>query len=67
MDETTPQTVALSEAQVAICGENAVLPARFVGCGKPIAKWEQVYRCTHCHAPFHWECAETHFREEPVS
>lgn len=44
-----------------ICGENPVLPSRIVGCGRPIADWNSVYRCTHCDVPFHKECAEMHF------
>ena len=48
-----------------ICGQNSVLPARFVGCGKPIEDWALVYRCTHCDVPFHKDCANTHF-EGPI-
>ena len=44
-----------------ICGQNAVLPARIVGCGQPIETWDEVYRCTHCDVPFHKECANKHF------
>jgi hypothetical protein len=44
-----------------ICGQNDVLPARLVGCGKEIESWEAVYRCTHCDVPFHKDCANTHF------
>ena len=46
---------------VAICGDNLVLPARIVGCGKGIDSWNLVYRCTHCDVPFHKDCAGKHF------
>ena len=46
---------------VAICGENAVFPARVSGCAEPIMTHGEVYRCTDCDIPFHKECAKKHF------
>lgn len=44
-----------------ICGENAVFPARLLGCAMPIERPEEVFRCTDCCVPFHRECARRHF------
>ncbi len=49
-----------------ICGHNAVLPARFVGCGAEIKSWGEVYRCTHCDVAFHKGCALRHFASDAV-
>jgi hypothetical protein len=51
---------------VAICGDNPVLPARIVGCGKPIEDVASLYRCTHCDVPFHKACANKHFSDGDV-
>lgn len=53
-------------AEPPICGDNRILPARILGCGNPITRWELVYRCTHCDAPFHKHCAEKHFKADSV-
>lgn len=49
-----------------ICGQNSAMPARLVGCGKPIAGIDDLYRCTHCSTPFHRDCAEKHFKSDNI-
>jgi hypothetical protein len=42
------------------CGQNSVLEADLVGCGKAINDSE-IFRCVDCSVPFHRECARKHF------
>lgn len=53
-----------TQAICATCGENPLLPAALVGCGKPIHTCAEVYRCTDCGVPFHRECAKRHFGQD---
>lgn len=49
-------------SEALICGENTTpIDADLVGCGKPIERPEDVYRCTDCAVPFHRACAIKHF------
>jgi hypothetical protein len=58
----TVQPVAPSEDSYIICGVNPTpIDADLIGCGKPIIRPEDVYRCTDCEIPFHRECAKQHF------
>ena len=49
-----------------ICGENSVLDADFIGCGKIIWDVKDLYRCTDCSVPFHRQCAKRHFEKDNV-
>jgi hypothetical protein len=57
----------LDVREALICGTNcSPIPADMVGCGKPIASLNALYRCTHCDVPFHKECADKHFQGDNV-
>lgn len=56
---------ALRPGAGSVCGYNTTLPARLVGCGKPIMAGQD-YRCTHCGVRFHKDCAERHFKSDNV-
>jgi hypothetical protein len=47
------------------CGQNQVLDADLVGCGRAIAEGE-VYRCVECKVSFHRECARKHFNRGEI-
>ncbi len=47
-----------------ICGQNPVIDADLVGCGKVIERPDDVYRCTDCAVPFHRTCAIRHFETD---
>lgn len=54
---------ALELCTPVLCGQNELFPPERVGCGQPITREIDVFRCTDCATPFHRECAKAHFGE----
>lgn len=48
---------------IATCGHTFEEAPDLRGCGRPIHKAEDLYRCTDCGNPFHRDCAIRHFGE----
>jgi hypothetical protein len=44
------------------CGDNLLLPATRMGCGRLIDDDRKLYRCAECHSPFHYRCLIDHFK-----
>ncbi|HWV44913.1 MAG TPA: hypothetical protein VN039_02620 [Nitrospira sp.] len=48
-----------------ICGQSDTpIDPDLVGCGQPILRVDEVYRCTDCGVPFHKDCAKKHFETD---
>ncbi len=41
------------------CGQNSVIAAENIGCGKHVEENDAVF-CSDCRTPFHAECLEAH-------
>ncbi len=58
--KNTELTKALAMVTPTLCGQNPILPAERVGCGRTILNETDCYRCMDCGTPFHRECLKAH-------